>query len=243
MFASVYVKGCVMNKLIKHINALKKAIAVAIFTVGTPSNAQHTNPNNLPPCPNPDFSKKSYTDQTAHWNNCWGTINPENSGLIFSSEFKNGYPNGHGIVTTPDGGRYTGSLKNGRPHGHGRLSFPEGHTLVGDFKDGKMHGYGSLIGADGTKVDGMYFEGKLVEQPINKTDREEKTSHPWRVQARCAIVDCQITRVQEYDRTRSGVSLFTINYKTSRHIFTVNIECGSERSNKFVNNHITANCF
>jgi hypothetical protein len=55
-------------------------------------------------------------------------------------EWKNGEPNGLGIFSSPDGGKYEGEWENGEMEGQGIFTLPDGMKYMGEFKNGKNHG-------------------------------------------------------------------------------------------------------
>ncbi len=46
---------------------------------------------------------------------------------------ENGERNGQGIVSSPDGWRYSGKFKNGKQDGQGKETFPDGRKYEGGF--------------------------------------------------------------------------------------------------------------
>jgi hypothetical protein len=132
------------------------------------SSVQQVNPNKLPPCPKPDYSKKTDTERFAKWTNCWGRYRAEltegNKGDVLEGEWKNGYLNGQGTYTQADGDRYEGEFQNGLPNGQVTIYFLadnqfKGHRYQGEYKDGKRHGQGTFTYASGDRYQGEYKDG------------------------------------------------------------------------------------
>ena len=53
------------------------------------------------------FSEECKGTDISKWSNCSGTVHTQD-GRQYTSEFKNGKPNGHGEYLFPDGTKYTG---------------------------------------------------------------------------------------------------------------------------------------
>ena len=84
-------------------------------------------------------------------------------------EWKNGEPNGLGIFSSPDGGKYEGEWENGEMEGQGIFTLPDGMKYMGEFKNGKNHGQGTFIFSDGRKYAGEFKKGK----PWNITEYDK----------------------------------------------------------------------
>ncbi len=87
--------------------------------------AQQVNPNNLPPCPKPDYPKKTDTERFAKWTNCWGRYRDELTegykGDVLEGEWKNGWLNGQGTYyyladNQSKGDRYQDEYKDGKKY-------------------------------------------------------------------------------------------------------------------------------
>jgi hypothetical protein len=109
---------------------------VLLLTCTSFAYGQQINPNKLPNCPRPDYSKQFDTGpsgRTHEWSNCWGRItievDPYRKGDIFEGEWQNGNLNGIGIqyaIFSWRGAIYTGEFKNGFKHGKGFLKHQNG---------------------------------------------------------------------------------------------------------------------
>ena len=86
----------------------------------------------------------------------WMELGDKQTHSVYKGQVENGKPNGHGTLTTPNGGKYVGGWKNGRPHGQGINTSPDGTNYVGEFKDGKYNGQGIFTYSDGRKYVGKF---------------------------------------------------------------------------------------
>ncbi len=136
-------------------------------------HAQQINPNNLPPCPKPDYSKKTDVERTAKWTNCWGRYKVELTstsvfnGNVLEGEWIDGTLNGKGSYyyladNILKGNKYVGDFKDGKENGQGTFTRANGDKYVGEFKDGVENGQGTLTYADGTKLVGEFRNGSMT---------------------------------------------------------------------------------
>lgn len=79
--------------------------------------------------------------------------------LSGESEFKDGSPNGKGIMKWADGRKYEGELKNGRENGKGVFVWKDGTRYEGTFEDGAISGKGVMTSKDGKKYEGEFRNG------------------------------------------------------------------------------------
>ena len=112
------------------------------------------------------------------------------NGDRYIGEFREGLPNGTGVMHYADGKRYEGSWSagvrhgsgsqqwnpgatmisyngnwaNDRPNGQGTLVFTSGQTYTGNLVDGKMHGQGKMTYADGDLREGTFNFSKREGQ-------------------------------------------------------------------------------
>jgi len=126
--------------------------------------AQQVNPNNLPPCPKPDMSKKTDTGRFAKWTNCWGRykvqLDATHKGEVLEGEWLNGNLHGQGMYTYANGDKYVGEYKDGKRHGQGTYTHANGDKYVGEFKDGEQRGQGTYTYAKGDKYVGEFKDGE-----------------------------------------------------------------------------------
>jgi hypothetical protein len=152
---------------------LRLTLVTGVFTLACGfANGQQVNPNRLPPCPKPDYSKNSHAGvggRTEKWHNCFGRyileLNDKFRGDVFEGEFQNGSPNGQGTYlhlanNEFKGQRYVGEYKTGRRTGLGTFTFPDGQIYVGEFKDDDLSGQGTYTFPDGRVYVGEFKDGK-----------------------------------------------------------------------------------
>ena len=133
---------------------------------------QQANPNNLPACPNPDYSKShdvGIGGRTEKWSNCWGRyrvdVSKDHKGDVFEGEWLNGLLHGQGTYyylanNQFKGDKYFGENINGKMHGQGTYSHANGDKYVGEHKDGMRHGQGTFSFSNGDKYVGEFKENK-----------------------------------------------------------------------------------
>ena len=117
------------------------------------------NPNKLPPCPEPDYSKAvelGKNSRTAKWKNCWGRFTLEQEGdargSVFEGEWSGGWLNGKGSFSLYLGNYYFGEIKNNRPNGRG-----------------------IYIDSSGRRKEGIWDYGNFVrEEKVNLVSEKEK---------------------------------------------------------------------
>jgi hypothetical protein len=90
------------------------------------------------------------------------------NGDKYEGEWKNGKPDGNGILTFKNGDMYSGDWKNGKADGAGRLHFYEnGGNIIqgGEWKNGKLNGKGAeMYNGKGVKMyEGYEYEGEWKE--------------------------------------------------------------------------------
>lgn len=101
---------------------MKRIVATLLLCLASTAYA-------LPNCP---------SDQSARWNNCFGTY------------------------TFTNGNKYVGEYKDNERHGQGTFTFAGGDEYVGEFKDENYHGQGTYTFADGTRDRGYWMNGEFV---------------------------------------------------------------------------------
>ncbi len=120
----------------------------------TDIDAQQTNPNNLPPCPKPDYSKSAdfgVGGRTEKWTKCWGRYRVElyepNKGDLLEGEWLDGRLHGQGTYqflanNQFRGDKYVGEYREGNWNGQGTYTHASGNKYVGQHKTGYRHGQG-----------------------------------------------------------------------------------------------------
>lgn len=90
------------------------------------------------------------------WYLGWG--DGESYGVL-TGEFKNGLPNGFGILNYEGGASYEGEWLDDEHHGKGVYTYKNGDTYVGDFDQGKQTGKHVYTTADGNTYVGDVVDG------------------------------------------------------------------------------------
>jgi len=78
--------------------------------------------------------------------------------------FGDGFPDGLGVMTSPDVGMYVGEWKNGKYNGQGTFTWSDGRKYVGEWKDGEMSGQGTKTWTNGDMYEGEFKDGKYDGQ-------------------------------------------------------------------------------
>merc|ERR1712080_82138 len=99
-------------------------------------------------------------------------------GKVYDGHFKDGLPDGQGIMTSPQGWTYTGQFVQGKFEGQGTFTWPgDGSNYYeGTFSQGEMTGEGAYYLADGGLYEGgrfypnrqnrdTFFQACLMEKP------------------------------------------------------------------------------
>ena len=94
----------------------------------------------------------------------WNKSGDEEKDGKYVGEIENGFPNGQGTITSPDGRKYVGEWKDGLPNGQGTGTYDGGKKYVGEWKDGTEHGQGTLTLPNGDKYEGEYQDGGIHGQ-------------------------------------------------------------------------------
>ncbi|KAH9608061.1 hypothetical protein KSS87_019456 [Heliosperma pusillum] len=79
-----------------------------------------------------------------------------NNGDLYTGEWVDNLPNGHGKYLWNDGCMYVGEWYKGKTMGKGRFSWPSGATYEGDFNNGFMDGKGTYTGPQGDSYRGFW---------------------------------------------------------------------------------------
>ena len=84
-----------------------------------------------------------------------GLESEDNKDLLkYEGEIKNGFPNGQGTSTFPDGEKYVGEFEDGSPNGQGTFTNPDGSMYIGRYEDGERSGQGTETLSNGDKYVG-----------------------------------------------------------------------------------------
>ena len=90
----------------------------------------------------------------------WKGFGDKGTHRVYKGEWKNGKPNGLGVITYRDGHKYVGEFKDGKKHGQGTWTSTEGEKYSGEWKDGKKYGQGKYTYPNGSKYVGKWKDGK-----------------------------------------------------------------------------------
>ncbi len=77
----------------------------------------------------------------------------------YEGEIKNGFPNGQGTSTYPDGGNYIGNHTDGQQSGQGTKTSPNGVKYEGEWKKGLLNGQGKMTFPNGSSYVGVFKNG------------------------------------------------------------------------------------
>ena len=117
----------------------KLLIAMAL-SCGSAHGQELNNPNRLPPCPKPDYSKKTDVERFAKWTKCWGRyrveLDKDHKGEVLEGEWLNGWMHGQGTSTYANGDKYVGEFKDGEYQGQGIYTFSDSSGSLKDVKTG-----------------------------------------------------------------------------------------------------------
>ena len=130
--------------------------------------------------------KNCPTNQSLHYDDCFGTYKHENIGKYvgefqnnqyngqgtyffddgrkYVGEFRGNEYNGHGTYTHVDGGNYVGEFRDNQYNGQGTYSFVDGRQYVGEFRDNEYNGHGTYTYVDGGKYVGEFRDNKYNGQ-------------------------------------------------------------------------------
>ncbi len=162
----------------KQFNKFIKFVASAAF-IGTTmiclfAHADQTilvtnnNPNKLPPCPKPNYSKNNDKERFSGSHNCWAEKVLFSDGGRYNGEFRDGEKNGYGSYISTNGEKYDGEYINGKPNGWGIYIYSNGDKYTGNFKDNLFNGEGVLIKQNGVKLSGIWERDILkTKQDVN----------------------------------------------------------------------------
>jgi hypothetical protein len=153
---------------------MKSSLVTGLFVLvfGGAYGQELNDPNNLPPCPR---------DQTAKWNDCWGSRNDDNGSYF--GEFKGGYFHGFGRYLWTKGGGYVGEWRNNERHGQGFYEEASKETYKGEWSHNQFHGKGWLYRHKDQKTfegvwdRGIFIREEILDSPEKKTGPNEPKSN------------------------------------------------------------------
>ena len=106
-----------------------------------------------------------------HWKTSsgyeWKTIGDKNNNPQYKGEVKrvyiifgDGFPEGLGSLTYPDGVKYVGIWKDDKRNGQGTYTWFDGDQYVGDWKNGERNGQGKETYSSGDYYEGEFKDGE-----------------------------------------------------------------------------------
>jgi len=110
----------------------------------------------------------------------WKGFGDKDTHRVYKGEWKNGKPNGLGVITYRDGHKYVGEFKDGKQNGLGTNTYPDGRKYVGEFKDGIQNGKGTETLPDGEMYIGEFKDGKPNGQGTYTSSNGEKYEGEWK---------------------------------------------------------------
>ena len=78
------------------------------------------------------------------------------NGNLYIGDFREGKPNGRGILYCANGNKYLGDWQDSWRQGRGKFIFKEGHEYTGGFYRNNFHGKGIMQYANGDRYDGNW---------------------------------------------------------------------------------------
>lgn len=83
-------------------------------------------------------------------------------GCRYIGSWYNGFPNGKGQLTYPNGNILTGTFKDGQAYGTCKIEYNNGYIFEGEFMDGKRNGHGRLTTSCGDIFDCEYVNDEAT---------------------------------------------------------------------------------
>lgn len=99
---------------------------------------------------------------------------------IYTGQWADTSPSGHGKYLWADGCMYVGGWLNGRPNGKGRFSWPSGATYEGQFKNGYMDGEGTYTGSTDDTYRGTWSSNMRHGKGIQNYDNGDYYEGRWK---------------------------------------------------------------
>jgi hypothetical protein len=91
--------------------------------------------------------------------------------------------NGRGtFVKKEDGSKYSGAFRNGLPQGEGIMQYANGEQYSGQWEDGEFNGRGTLKLLDGTEVAGFWVKGKFFGENAPQEEPAESIADTRKLQ-------------------------------------------------------------
>ncbi|KAJ2998764.1 hypothetical protein HDV02_004111 [Globomyces sp. JEL0801] len=87
------------------------------------------------------------------------TWRQDNERIMYTGNWENNQPNGHGKETYRNGDEYLGNFKNGIRTGKGEMTYKNGETYKGDWSNGDANGNGQYEWPNGDLYNGGFLNG------------------------------------------------------------------------------------
>lgn len=102
------------------------------------------------------------------------------TGDMYTGQWADNCPNGHGKHLWSDGCMYVGEWARGKTNGKGKFSWPSGATYEGQFKNGYMDGEGTFIGSSHYSYKGDWVYNLKHGKGIKKYENGDHYEGQWR---------------------------------------------------------------
>lgn len=88
----------------------------------------------------------------------------QNGALLgrIEADYRNGRPEGRGLMSDKDGNRFEGEFVGGELNGRGIATMPNGARVTANYVAGKIQGRGVIAMPDGTRVDADFVDNEPV---------------------------------------------------------------------------------
>jgi hypothetical protein len=152
------------------------AVLIGVTFISSLAHAQEINPNKLPLCPQPDYSKKidiGIGGRTEKWTNCWGRYRAAVAltwrGDVLEGEWLNGSLHGLGTYhfvadSGARGDKYVGEFKDHKKNGQGTYFKTNVGKYVGEFKNDMYNGQGVFTFANGRQQEGIWENDNFIRE-------------------------------------------------------------------------------
>ncbi len=222
----------------------KMIIAIAL-SCSSAFAQELNNLNKLPPCPKPDYSKKSDFSAFAKWSRCWGQyrfkLDKKLLGTVFEGEWLNGDLHGKGSMIFHTGDRYIGEFKKGKFHGQGIFYNNWGVVNLGIWEKGEFIGQ--------AEVNRIWEEGEFrkfideaeVNLPALNNNSSNNTDRTDIIRNRPQLADErrrleEEKRQREQARTSQKINLqVTHTQPAADGNFTINVQTNSDTASLQIN--------
>jgi hypothetical protein len=240
----VYERKMSKSEILQTPMITKMIIAIAL-SCSSAFAQELNNLNKLPPCPKPDYSKKSDFSAFAKWSRCWGQyrfkLDKKLLGTVFEGEWLNGDLHGKGSMIFHTGDRYIGEFKKGKFHGQGIFYNNWGVVNLGIWEKGEFIGQ--------AEVNRIWEEGEFrkfideaeVNLPALNNNSSNNTDRTDIIRNRPQLADErrrleEEKRQREQARTSQKINLqVTHTQPAADGNFTINVQTNSDTASLQIN--------